>query len=200
MDIKIIHVSRSLPKLNPQQVIIVDRKCSLLGNPYTHLPIEKTKASFKVGTVEEAVKEYDGWLLRTIKEEFNNHHRPIGNALTTLYNKSLTLHINGRMVYLACHCKDELEPLPSDHSCHCDVLRTHLLARYKRDCNTYKGVPYLTEIINIKDKEYSLYYRQNNNTFILISVSDSNSEILQPLSGTFYNSVESMIDEVKTHI
>ena len=200
MDIKIIDVNRSLSKLNQQQVVIVDRKYSVLGNPYTHLPIARTNAKYKVNTVEEAVEEYDSWLLRTIKEEFKEHYRPVGNALTDLYNKALTLHINGRLLYLACHCKDELDPLPKDHVCHCDVLKRQILLRYKRDCESYNGLAYLTKEVEKDANKFNIYYRQNKDTTILISVSDDYSDILLPLSGSFYESVEAMVTDVTSHI
>ena len=48
------------------------------GNPFTHLPLEQTTAKYQVETREEAVAEYEKWLLAQpelvakVKKELKN--------------------------------------------------------------------------------------------------------------------------------
>ena len=35
------------------------RGASILGNPYTHLPVKDTKAMYQCKTMEEAIEKYD---------------------------------------------------------------------------------------------------------------------------------------------
>ena len=42
---------------------------SIFGNPYTHLPLEKTKAQVQVKTVEEAVEKYREYFYNRIETD-----------------------------------------------------------------------------------------------------------------------------------
>jgi hypothetical protein len=46
---------------NNQYIYIGRGPGSKLGNPYTHLPLDWTKAEFAVATVEEAIEKYEAY-------------------------------------------------------------------------------------------------------------------------------------------
>lgn len=118
MNIVIVHVKRS--GLNVSPFFNIGRP-SPLGNPYSHL--DKSKASVRVATVEEAVYYYRKWLSLQYREP------EIYSELDTLYKVAL----NHPTIYIGCWCMDELDPKPYDHNCHCTVVRKVLLNRYRRE-------------------------------------------------------------------
>lgn len=113
--IKVIHAKRSTAKLPAEQVVYVDRTIgkSILANPFTHLKTE-TRAQFQVDTLEEAVEEYRKWFYIQAMG-----HIPFRKELW----KIIQQYQRDGVLYLACWCKDELDPRPKDHACHCDVIR-----------------------------------------------------------------------------
>lgn len=138
MQIKVIHAKRSALKLPKDEVVYLDRTIgkSKLANQWTHLPVGRTKAQFQTKTVEEAVQCYDQWLKNTVNSEINKSDKPIGSSLRILFSLGTRLHAQGKTLHLACWCKDELEPKPYDHVCHCDVIKRVLLARFKKQSQT----------------------------------------------------------------
>lgn len=114
MNIVVVHVKRSI---HPNTINV--GRPSVLGNPYSHLP--HVKHCITVPTVEDAVQHYKEWLVDRI-----NTSSAVCDALNHIINVG-TKH---GTVHLACWCKDETKPYPSDHVCHADVIRnvimTHL--------------------------------------------------------------------------
>jgi len=90
----------------------------VLGNPFTHLT-KNTKAMYIVPTVEDAVKQYDNHLMKSVSTGRDNGEFNELLRLAELYQREGVL-------YLSCWCKDELAPRPSDHVCHADVLRREI--------------------------------------------------------------------------
>jgi hypothetical protein len=76
------------------------------GNPFTHLSVEETKATYQVASREEAIEKYREWAKQQWVE-----NETFRLALTALVKK----HLRGDEVVLACTCK----PKP----CHGDVLK-----------------------------------------------------------------------------
>lgn len=118
MNIVIVHVKRSGLKVSPFYNV---GRPNPLGNPYSHL--DKSKASFKVESVDEAVYCYGRWL------SVNYREPEIYPELNKLYEAALT----HPTIYIGCWCMDELDPKPYDHNCHCTVIRKVLLKRYRRE-------------------------------------------------------------------
>lgn len=75
--------------------VLIDRTTKW-GNPFTHLPIEDTKALFQVKTRKEAIESYRKWITE-------GEGRHLLNYLHELKDKTL-----------GCWCKPD--------SCHGDVL------------------------------------------------------------------------------
>ncbi len=79
---------------------------SVLGNPYTHLPLSKSKALFQVETREAAIECYEKWIYQKMGEK----DETILNKLEEIRQKSMV----GK-VYLVCFCAPK--------SCHGDVIK-----------------------------------------------------------------------------
>src|SRR5574340_1813137 len=79
---------------------------SVLGNPYTHLPLEKSKAEHQVATREEAIEKYKQWLDLNIL----NMEEKITNELNKILHMSQDGGFN-----LVCFCKPK--------SCHGDYIK-----------------------------------------------------------------------------
>jgi hypothetical protein len=77
---------------------------SLLGNPYSHLP--NTLAEYRVGTREEAVRNYESYLVSTY------HTNP---KVFNIINEITVRVMSDKDVYLVCFCKPQ--------SCHGDVIK-----------------------------------------------------------------------------
>lgn len=135
MDIKVIHSKRSALKLPKEQIVHLDRTIgkSKLANQWTHLRLGNTKATYQTQTVQEAVDKYEEWLKTTVHAESTQSDKPIGSLLRVVYTIGKRLHIQGKTLYLACWCKDELDPKPYDHVCHCDVVRRILVTRFNKE-------------------------------------------------------------------
>ena len=111
MHIVVVHTKRS----NHPNTINVGRP-SVLGNPFSHLPHVRNVTH--VPTVEDAVQAYKSWLKQRITDSIT-----VVDALNHIINVG-TKH---GTVHLACWCKDETKPLPSDHVCHADVIRNAIM-------------------------------------------------------------------------
>lgn len=68
---------------------------SVFGNPFTHLPLDMTKAKFQVATRDQAVDMYRGYALGQYEE--NEFFRLCLNALAED-------HLRGKEVVLGCYC------------------------------------------------------------------------------------------------
>lgn len=83
----------------------IDRKHSVLGNPYSHLK-KKTLAEFHVATRDDAIDSYKKWIVEQLKD---NHEAKIEFVrLKEIYRKY------GKLVMI-CWC--------SPSRCHGDVLK-----------------------------------------------------------------------------
>ena len=114
MSIIVVHQKRSALIL--PNVEYVGRPTEL-GNPYSHLN-KKTLAEFYVPTVEDAIQLY-GF-------HFYNVLMSIPSARAH-FRHLLNVYRQHGILYLSCWCKDELDPRPHDHACHCDILREAIL-------------------------------------------------------------------------
>lgn len=112
MKIVVVHTKRS----NHPNTINVGRP-SVLGNPYSHLP--HAKNTTLTASVEESVQRYKVWLADRINTSIT-----VCDALNHII---LTGQKHGT-VHLACWCKDETKPYPTDHVCHADVIRNVIMA------------------------------------------------------------------------
>ena len=78
------------------------------GNPFTHLPLSRTKARFQVETKEESMIRYEAWLRERLAEDLNLRQK--------------LLELDGHE--LVCYCKPA--------RCHGDVL-IKLIEELKQD-------------------------------------------------------------------
>lgn len=92
------------------------RGASILGNPYTHLPVKDTKAMFQCKTREEAIEKYDKYfdIMYGSNAEFTR-------VVDEMYEK----YKNGENLFLECYCK----PQP----CHGDIIAKKLQERFIRE-------------------------------------------------------------------
>lgn len=79
---------------------------SALGNPFTHLPIEKSKASFQVESREKAIQEYERWIWQKIGDKDES----VIKELENIKSKA-----KAGKVYLVCYCKPK--------KCHGDIIK-----------------------------------------------------------------------------
>ena len=92
------------------------RGASILGNPYTHLPVKDTKAMYQCKTREEAIEKYDKY--------FDIMYG--GNAeFTRVVDEMYEKYKNGENLFLECYCK----PQP----CHGDIIAKKLQERFIRE-------------------------------------------------------------------
>lgn len=79
---------------------------SSLGNPFTHLNKDDTKAQFQCETRDEAISNYDNYIRKKIFEK----DELICKELNKIYLMSLRNDVN-----LVCYCKPK--------SCHGDIIK-----------------------------------------------------------------------------
>ena len=100
------------------------RGVSILGNPYTHLPVKDTKAMFQCKTREEAIEKYDKYF-----DIMYGNNIEFTKVVDEMYEK----YKNGEDLFLECYCK----PQP----CHGDIIAKKLQQRLiKEKYKTYKNV------------------------------------------------------------
>mgnify|MGYP002622184085 CR=1 FL=1 len=89
---------------------------SILGNPYTHLPLKRTIALYKAKSREEAIELYSGYfdLMYSCNKDFKA-------VVDEIYEK----YKRGEDVYLECFC----HPL----SCHGDIIVQKLQKRLLKE-------------------------------------------------------------------
>ncbi len=85
------------------------RGASILGNPYTHLPVKGTKAMFQCKTREEAIEKYDKYF-----DIMYGNNIEFTKIIDEMYEK----YKNGEDLFLECYCK----PQP----CHGDIIAKKL--------------------------------------------------------------------------
>ena len=68
----------------------------ILSNPFTCLDVEKTKAIYKVKTIEEALKRYSDYF-----DIMYGSNKAFTSIVDEIYEK----YKNGEDIYLACWCK-----------------------------------------------------------------------------------------------
>jgi hypothetical protein len=88
----------------------------VLGNPYSHLPLEKTKAIYHVATREDAIKAYDHYF-----DIMYRSNLKFKKAVDYIYER----YKAGEDVYLECYCKPE--------PCHCDIIKEKLEKRLLKE-------------------------------------------------------------------
>ena len=100
------------------------RGVSILGNPYTHLPVKDTKAMFQCKTREEAIEKYDKYF-----DIMYGNNIEFTKIIDEMYEK----YKNGEDLFLECYCK----PQP----CHGDIIAKKLQEMFiKEKFKTYKNV------------------------------------------------------------
>ena len=105
------------------------RGVSILGNPYTHLPVKDTKAMFQCKTREEAIEKYDKYF-----DIMYGNNIEFTKIIDEMYEK----YKNGEDIYLECYCgKGE----NGEKKCHGEVIAEKLQKRLiKEKYKTYKNV------------------------------------------------------------
>lgn len=83
---------------------------SILGNPFTHLELEKTKAEFHVKTREEAINKYLEYFVEQFKTNAEYQKLLVGLARMILNNTT---------IYLECYCVPKL--------CHGTIIKQLLI-------------------------------------------------------------------------
>ena len=101
----------------------------VLQNPYTHLPIDKTKAIYKVATKEDAIKAYDHYF--DIMYRSNLRFKRVVDLIYEKYK-------SGEDVYLACWCKrypvnSEAYKNDTEITCHGDIIKQKLEKRLLKE-------------------------------------------------------------------
>ena len=100
------------------------RGVSILGNPYTHLPVKDTKAMFQCKTREEAIEKYSEYF-----DIMYGNNIEFTKIIDEMYEK----YKNGEDLFLECYCK----PQP----CHGDIIAKKLQEMLiKEKYKIYKNV------------------------------------------------------------
>lgn len=107
VTINVVNVHQHKPTLNDVYI----GRGSALGNPFTHLPLEKSKAVVQVATRDEAVKSYKNWIRNQIIDG--------DKAIVGELNKIKLMAENRECINLVCYCKPK--------SCHGDVIKEIIL-------------------------------------------------------------------------
>lgn len=112
------------------------RGASILGNPYTHLPVKDTKAMYQCKTREEAIEKYDKYfdLMYGRNVEFTR-------VVDEMYEK----YKNGEDLFLECYCKKYpcADGIKHDDEvqCHGDIIAKKLQEMFiKEKYKTHKNV------------------------------------------------------------
>lgn len=89
---------------------------SILSNPYTHLDLKKTRATYRVSTREEAIEKYAHYF-----DTMYSGNTEFKTVVDEIYEKFK----DGEDIYLGCVCK----PLP----CHGDIIAKKITSRYIKE-------------------------------------------------------------------
>jgi len=93
-------------KSKPEKNDIYIGRGSVLGNPFTHLEIDKTKAEFHCSSREESIFSYEKYIISKIE----NKDQEICKELNRIFYLALKQDIN-----LVCFCKPK--------SCQGDIIK-----------------------------------------------------------------------------
>lgn len=104
-QIKINVVNKHQHTNTPSDIYI--GRGSVLGNPFTHLPLNKSKAQVHVDSREKAITEYKKWIKGKISEFDGN----VIGQLEFIKRNAISQH----EINLVCFCKPK--------SCHGDVIK-----------------------------------------------------------------------------
>lgn len=102
MSISVKNKHKSKPEPND---IYIGRG-SPLGNPFTHLDLDNTKAQYRCETRDQAIENYEAYLTDKIKE----NDRRVCDELNRIYLAACSGNVN-----LVCFCKPK--------SCHGDIIK-----------------------------------------------------------------------------
>jgi len=102
---------------------------SVLGNPFTHLPLNKSKAQVQVDSREKAITEYRKW----IKGKINEFDGDVIGELEFIKKMAINHEIN-----LVCYCKPK--------SCHGDIIKELV------EKSITHNIPIMNLIINCEDE------------------------------------------------
>lgn len=89
---------------------------SVLGNPYTDKPLNKTLAIYQAKNREDAIARYDSYF-----DMMYSSSPSFKSVIDEMYEK----YKNGEDIYLECYC----HPKP----CHCDTIAKKLQQRLLRE-------------------------------------------------------------------
>ena len=105
------------------------RGVSILGNPYTHLPVKDTKAMFQCKTKEEAIEKYSEYF-----DIMYGNNIEFTKIIDEMYEK----YKNGEDIYLECYCGTGKN---GEKKCHGAVIEEKLQKRLiKEKYKIYKNV------------------------------------------------------------
>ena len=105
------------------------RGASILGNPYTHLPVKDTKAMFQCKTREEAIEKYSEYF-----DLMYGNNIEFTKVVDEMYEK----YKNGEDIYLECFCGKGKN---GEKKCHGEVIEEKLQKRLiKEKYKIYKNV------------------------------------------------------------
>ena len=105
------------------------RGVSILGNPYTHLPVKDTKAMFQCKTREEAIEKYSEYF-----DIMYGNNIEFTKIIDEMYEK----YKNGEDIYLECFCGKGKN---GEKKCHGEVIEEKLQKRLiKEKYKIYKNV------------------------------------------------------------
>lgn len=89
---------------------------SILGNPYTHLPLKGTMAIYHTRNREEAIERYGGYF--DLMYERDSEFKAVVDEIYEKYKR-------GEDIYFGCYCKPE--------PCHGDIIMQKLQKRLLKE-------------------------------------------------------------------
>ena len=111
--IHVINISKEDYSFSPNYYYIGRSKTgNILGNPYTHLDVEKTIAFYQCKDRDEAINSYEAYF-----DAMYGHNKEFTKTIDEIYEK----YKNGEEVYLGCWCAPK--------RCHGDIIKQKLEQR-----------------------------------------------------------------------
>lgn len=115
--IHVINISKEDYSFSPNYYYIGRSNLgNILGNPYSHLPSERTIALYKCSSREEAVSSYEKYF-----DAMYGSNIEFTKIIDEIYEK----YKNGEEVFLGCWCHPKL--------CHGDVIKQKLEQRLVKE-------------------------------------------------------------------
>lgn len=107
---------------------------SVLGNPYTEKPLNKTLAIYKVNNKDEAIEKYNSYF---------DYQYGRNKEFTKIIDEIYELYKNGEDVYLECYCDIGKS---NKKNCHGEVIIEKLEQRLlKEKISEYKKIKHGTK-------------------------------------------------------